>query len=219
MFNGIKSVYVQMNEVGLSLDTLFLEHLENGKRGCLTLHANKLPKHSSLNFEPEMLESENLNIIEFPEAKAEDVLNYTSRMHSVLKCYNETVIKIQKLEALLAKSNETGFDIKMFETLLQLNKDNLSKFRLEFAKEAKATKVIVDKSLNFLMLPTEITIETLRVHAYLRKLVDFKILSSSIEFKLFTNKFPDIIAKFQSDLGFLVLSEDDMKVLNEKNNK
>lgn len=216
---GIKESYLLLRDSGLDLDNIILNHIRNGEEKKLSQFANKMQKHSIVPVSNDLILNKDIEITQFPEVSAKDVVNYAERMLAFYKDYKETLRKIQELETLIAAGLENKLNIKMFDTLLQLNKQNLVLFKSEFAKEAVKTNRMLEKNLCFLSLPHELNEETIRLHAYLRKLVDFEVVTSKQIFKRYTSNIPACLDGYKEELGYFELSEEQVDIVLELKKK
>lgn len=216
---GIKEIYLLLKDSGLDLDNIIYNHIENGKDKKLSQFATKMQKHSVVTVTNEFVKNKNIELVSFPEISAKDVSNYAEKMLSYYKDYKETERKIAELETLVSAGLDNQLNIKMFDTMLLLNQQNLVLFKSKFAKEAIQTNRMLEKSLCFLSLPHELNEDTIRIHAYLRKLLDFEIISSKQVFKRFTSNIPSVLDSYKDELGYFELNEEQTDILFELKKK
>ncbi len=216
---GIKEIYLLLKDSGLDLDNIIYNHIENGKDKKLSQFSTKMQKHSVVTVTNEFVQNKNIELVSFPDVSAKDVANYAEKMLAYYKDYKETERKVSELEMLISSGMEKKLNIEMFNTMLLLNQQNLVLFKAKFAEEAIYTNRMLEKSLCFLSLPHELNEDTIRVHAYLRKLLDFEIISSKQVFKRFTSNIPSILNDYRDELGYFELNEEQTDIVLELKKK
>lgn len=210
---GIKEIDLLLRDSGLDLDNIIYNHIENGENKKLSQFALKMQKYSIVEVTNEFVQNKDIELVNFPDVSAKDVANYADKMLAYYIDSKKTEKKIKELEILLSSGLESKLNMQMFETMLAINKQNLVLFKSRFSKEAVYTNRLLEKSLCFLSLPYEMNEDTIRLHAYLRKLVDFEIVSSKHVFKKFTPMIPNIVDKYRDSLGYFELNEEQTEIV------
>lgn len=218
MITNIKEKNAELNEIGWDLDDIINNFVEKtGEKRCLVEFSNKLSKHTIIDFDPILVENDKIELVEFPEFNKEDDVVYVEHMINLYNDIQHAKESIDTANKVLENLNESDPMFKAFESIKELNMSNLSTAEVDYLREVKKTKIQVDKTLNFLELPTDESMETIMVHAYLRKLVDFEILHSRFAFKRYTNYVPECMETYIEKIGFFVLDEEcSQKVISRK---
>lgn len=209
MLTGIKEKYLELREFGLVVDNIMESFVEkDGMEKVFKVFGHKLSKHSIIDFDESMLFDENVSIVDFPEMKKDDAKTYAKKMELLLEDIEKARENIRYCEQALQNLEEGDPLIVIFSKMKGINESNLSTFEVDYLREVKFTKNMLDKTLNFFPVPKDISKETVALHAYLRKLVDFEILKSDFFYKRFTNTLPECMDMFKEDLGFFILDEE-----------
>lgn len=217
--NGLKIIQNELNETGYQIDNVISAWVEKGDdTEWIGKYSHMLPKFTSLEFNEEMLSNEYVKLISFPSIEMDDLDTYASKLKSTLFEIQEQEEKNKKLELLVESLKTQNLDSSRFEKLMKVNDGALSDLKLIYAKELSNTKIMVDKTLNFLSMPNGIDLNTVAVHAYFRKLVETGFLSHTICFRRYVDNKPNIIAPYFEGLGLFFVNEnkDNKTIENEE---
>lgn len=209
MLTGIKEKYLEMQEFGLVVDNIMDTFSKrDGEEKVFSIFGHKLTKHSIVEFNEFMLKDTNVELVEFPEQKNDDIALYAKKMDALLFDIQKAKENIDHCENIIRELKAGDPLHHIFNQMKEINVSNLSTFELDYLKEVKFTKNMLDKTLNFIQPPFDINKETVAIHAYLRKLVDTGILDSAFFYKRFTQTIPDCLQPFKEELGFFIIEEE-----------
>jgi hypothetical protein len=210
----LKLHYLNMCESGLDLDHLIEIHVKKAENADkLAQFATTLQKHSIIELDEVLLSNKDIEIVSFPEKEDADVFKYANRLHAIYKDMKKTEIRIVQLKKLIESADSKLLKIPTFENCLKLNESNLNTFELEFMRELRKTKMSLNKTMNFFPLPDAINEDTIRFHAYIRKLIDLELFTKDQVFKRYTNRIPECLKEFEDKMGYFDLTEEQVQIV------
>lgn len=215
---GLKTIYEELRSTGYQIDNVILGWIEKDENDeeWIGKYSAKLPKHTTIDFHSSMLLGENVEVESFPLFENEDIEKYASNLNNIFNRIQETENKIKKTTLFREQFVGKNFDLSRFDKILISHNDILKDLLFEFSQELSNTKIMIDKTLNFVSLPTKVEIKTIAIHAYLRKLVETGFLSHKKCYRRYVGNRPAIILPFFEAFGMYYVGESKTKTKEKK---